>query len=59
LRLEATAKGTRILQEGRRRRVELLAQSLQSLPPSQLQAATSLAQLMQKLIAKLQSRERP
>jgi DNA-binding MarR family transcriptional regulator len=58
LRLEATAKGTRILQEGRRRRVELLAQSLQSLPPSQLQAATSLAQLMQKLIAKLQSSER-
>ena len=54
LRLEATAKGTKILQEGRRRRVELLAQSLESLPPSQLQEATSLAQFMQKLIAKLQ-----
>jgi DNA-binding MarR family transcriptional regulator len=54
LRLEATAKGTTILQEGRRRRVELLAQSLESLPPSQLQEATSLAQFMQKLVAKLQ-----
>jgi len=31
VRLEATAKGTRILQEGRRRRVESLAQALSSL----------------------------
>src|SRR5437660_9393484 len=32
VRLEATAKGTRILQEGRQRRVESLAQALASLP---------------------------
>src|SRR5437867_7243686 len=31
IRLEATAKGTRILQEGRQRRVESLAQALSSL----------------------------
>jgi len=31
VRLEATAKGTRILQEGRRRRVESLAQALSAL----------------------------
>jgi DNA-binding MarR family transcriptional regulator len=31
VRLEATAKGTRILQEGRRRRVESLAKALSSL----------------------------
>jgi len=31
VRLEATAKGTRILQEGRRRRVESLAQALSTL----------------------------
>lgn len=53
LRLEATAKGTRILHAGRRRRVELLAQSLQSLTKSELHEATRAAQFMQKLIAKL------
>jgi len=53
LRLEATAKGTRILQEGRRRRVELLAQSLQTLTERELQKATMVAQFMQKLIGKL------
>jgi DNA-binding MarR family transcriptional regulator len=58
LRLEATAKGTKILQEGRRRRVELLACSLQTLTESELQEATTLAQFMQKLIGKLQASER-
>ena len=53
LRLEATAKGTRILKEGRRRRVELLAQSLQTLTERELRKANMVAQLMQKLIGKL------
>jgi DNA-binding MarR family transcriptional regulator len=58
LRLEATAKGTKILQEGRRRRVELLARSLQTLTESELHEATTLAQFMQKFIGKLQGSER-
>ncbi len=58
LRLEATAKGTKILQEGRQRRVELLAQSLELLSTKQLQEATSLAQFVQMLIVQLQSSER-
>jgi DNA-binding MarR family transcriptional regulator len=53
LRLEATAKGTKILQEGRQRRVELLAQSLQTLTESELHEATTVAQFIQKLIGKL------
>lgn len=53
MRLEATAKGARILQEGRRRRVELLAEALQALPESELQKAAALAQFMQKLVGKL------
>jgi DNA-binding MarR family transcriptional regulator len=53
LRLEATAKGTKILQEGRRRRVELLAQTLQTLTASELQQAAALAQFLPKLIGRL------
>jgi len=53
LRLEATAKGTKILWRGRQRRVQLLAQSLQKLSQSELQQATSAAQFLQKLISKL------
>jgi DNA-binding MarR family transcriptional regulator len=53
MRLEATAKGTRILQEGRRRRVELLAETLQKLPKAELQQASALAEFMQQLIRKL------
>ena len=58
LHLEATAKGTKILQQGRRRRIELLAQSLQALSEAELREAASLAQFMQKLIAKLQESNR-
>ena len=53
LRLEATAKGTKILQEGRRRRVELLAQALKNLTETELQEAAVVAQFMQKLIGEL------
>src|SRR5215831_3565820 len=53
VRLEATAKGTKILQEGRQRRVELLARSLHTLTQGELQEAIALAQFMQKLIGQL------
>jgi DNA-binding MarR family transcriptional regulator len=53
LRLEATAKGTKILWKGRRQRVELLAQALQTLPESELKEARSVAQFLHTLIAKL------
>jgi DNA-binding MarR family transcriptional regulator len=58
LRLEATAKGTKILQEGRQRRVELLARSLQTLTQGELQEATALAQFMQRLIGQLQASQK-
>jgi len=51
--LEPTAKGTRILQEGRQRRVELLAQVLQALDPKELQQAAQLAEFLQTLVRKL------
>lgn len=51
--LTATAKGTKILQEGRRRRVELLAQAVQTLSTGELRQAAALAGLMQKLVRKL------
>jgi DNA-binding MarR family transcriptional regulator len=53
MRLEATAKGTKILQEGRQRRVELLAKALETLSPSEQQNSAALAELMQKLVRKL------
>jgi DNA-binding MarR family transcriptional regulator len=54
MRLEATGKGAKILQEGRRRRVELLVQTLQTFTASDLQEAAVAAQFMQKLIGRLQ-----
>jgi len=51
--LEATPKGTRILQEGRRRRVEALAEGLKGLNESELQQAAELADFMQQLVRKL------
>jgi DNA-binding MarR family transcriptional regulator len=53
LRLEATVKGTKILWEGRRRRVELLAQTLQTFTNIELQEAAGVAQFLQKIIRKL------
>ena len=52
-RLEATAKGTRILQEGRQRRVESLAQALQALKKEDQDRALELADLMQQLVRML------
>jgi len=53
VRLEPTAKGSKILQEGRRRRVELLAQALETLSAAELQEAAHLADFMQQLVRKL------
>ena len=52
-RLEATPKGTKILQEGRRRRVELLARALQTLTPEELHQAAQVAEFMRYLVRKL------
>jgi DNA-binding MarR family transcriptional regulator len=53
IRLEPTAKGTKILQEGRQRRVELLAQVLQTLDPQELQQAAHLVEFLQTLVRRL------
>jgi DNA-binding MarR family transcriptional regulator len=53
VRLEATAKGTKLLQEGRRRRVETLARALQSLNECDLQQAAQLAEFLHQLVRKL------
>ncbi len=50
VRLEATARGTRILQEGRLRRVESLAQVLSSLPEEDRQRLAELADLLELVI---------
>src|SRR5882762_1982573 len=53
VRLEATAKGTRILQEGRRRRVESLAQALSSLSNEDREKLSGLIERLEKVIQKL------
>jgi len=53
VRLEATAKGTKILQEGRQRRVESLAQALALLTPEEQEKLGKLAELLQRVIHKL------
>ncbi len=53
LRLEATAKGTRILQEGRRRRVESLAKALALLSEKDRQQLGQLTVMLQQVIRNL------
>jgi DNA-binding MarR family transcriptional regulator len=53
MRLEATAKGTKILQEGRRQRVELLAQALERLTDSEMRKARELGEFMRALVEEL------
>jgi DNA-binding MarR family transcriptional regulator len=53
VRLEATAKGTKILREGRRRRVQMLAEALQGLREDELHEAKIVAEFLQELIRKL------
>jgi DNA-binding MarR family transcriptional regulator len=47
--LQATARGTRILKEGRRRRVAALAADLRSLPAEELELLSRAADLMERL----------
>jgi DNA-binding MarR family transcriptional regulator len=53
IRLEATAKGTRILQAGRQRRVESLAQVLSSLPHGDRLRLAELTELLDQVLRKL------
>ncbi len=53
VRLEASAKGTKILQEGRRRRVESLARALSSIPEREREQLGELTHLLQQIIRKL------
>jgi DNA-binding MarR family transcriptional regulator len=53
VRLVATAKGTKILWEGRKRRVESLAQALASLPEEEARQLAELTELLQQIIRKL------
>lgn len=53
VRLEATAKGTKILSEGRQRRVEWLAQALASLSETEQQQLGKLTEILQQVIRRL------
>jgi DNA-binding MarR family transcriptional regulator len=53
VRLEATEKGTRILWEGRKRRVESLAQALQALSEEELERMRELLPHLERIIRKL------
>jgi DNA-binding MarR family transcriptional regulator len=53
VRLEATAKGTKILQEGRQRRVESLAQALTSLPSEEQQKLAELTGFLEQILRRL------
>ena len=53
VRLEATAKGTKILWEGRQRRVESLAKALDSLSAQEQQQLSEFTALLQQVIRKL------
>jgi DNA-binding MarR family transcriptional regulator len=51
--LEATARGARILHEGRRRRVAMLVRTLQQFSEDELREAAAAAEFMRKLVGKL------
>jgi DNA-binding MarR family transcriptional regulator len=53
VRLEAAAKGTKILWEGRKRRVESLANALGSLSAKEQQQVSELTALLQQVLRKL------
>jgi DNA-binding MarR family transcriptional regulator len=53
VRLEATAKGTRILQEGRQRRVESLAHAVSSLSEEDRQKLGGIFEVLEKVIRTL------
>jgi DNA-binding MarR family transcriptional regulator len=51
VRLEATARGTKLLQEGRRRRVARLAAALQSVAPDELDVLARAAAIIGRVSA--------
>ena len=53
VRLEASAKGTKILEAGRKRRVESLAKALSSFTEKEQQQLGELTDLLQQLIRNL------
>jgi len=53
--LTATARGAKILQEGRRRRVEMLMRALKEFSEDELREAAAAAEFMRKLIGRLES----
>jgi DNA-binding MarR family transcriptional regulator len=53
VRLEATAKGMKILQEGRKRRVESLSRALSSLPEKELQQIGDFTAVLQQVFRNL------
>lgn len=53
LRLEATPRGTKLLQEGRRRRVERFASALEPLPASDLDVLARAAAILERISAAL------
>jgi DNA-binding MarR family transcriptional regulator len=53
VRLEATAKGTRILQEGRQRRVESLAHAVSALTEEDRQKLGGITEVLEKVIRAL------
>jgi DNA-binding MarR family transcriptional regulator len=53
VRLAATAKGTKILSEGRRRRVESMAKALASLPEKEMLQLGEFTHLLQQIIRNL------
>ena len=50
MRIRATAKGTRMLQQGRQRRIDYLAAHLASLTTSELAQLTSAADILEQLL---------
>jgi DNA-binding MarR family transcriptional regulator len=51
--LEATARGVKILQAGRRKRVEMLVRTLQQFSEDELRQAAAAAEFMRNLVGKL------
>jgi|SRR5579872_129733 DNA-binding MarR family transcriptional regulator len=49
MRIRATTKGTRLLEQGRQRRIEYLATYLKDLSPQELQQLASAANLIERL----------
>jgi DNA-binding MarR family transcriptional regulator len=49
-RVEATAKGTRLLQEGRKRRVQHLRTALDALPPGQLKTVARAVDILEEML---------